>query len=58
MKQILTLTMIVALAVGLSGCGRKADPRLAGGVKDTFPAGYPSNAPHKYVNIFKKPGPE
>jgi Prokaryotic lipoprotein-attachment site len=58
MKQFLTLTLVLALAAGLSACGRKADPRLASGVTDTFPSSYPAGAPRKYDNIFRIPGPD
>ncbi|MCY3830673.1 MAG: hypothetical protein F4204_04235 [Rhodospirillaceae bacterium] len=45
------------LGLGLAACGKKDDPRVAGG-DDRYPAGYPAGAPAGTVTIFRNPGPE
>ena len=49
------LLVAAALALGLTACGKKDDPRAATGV-DRYPAGYPAGAPPGPATIFRKPG--
>ena len=45
--------LCLALGCALAACGKKDDPRAAGGV-DRYPAGYPAGAPSGPVDIFRK----
>ena len=55
MARMLTILLAVgALGLGLAACGKKDDPRAAGG-SDKYPAGYPYGAPAKPPVIFRKP---
>lgn len=58
MARLLTMMLAAgALGLALAACGKKDDPRAAGGV-DRYPAGYPHGAPSGPAAIFRKPGPE
>ena len=40
---LFSLLLAFAVAIGLVACGKKGDPTLPNGQKDTYPASYPQS---------------